>query len=155
MQLPPRAILRSIDDWAVIFFKDALFSKDAPPHFYVIIPIDQDVSYVVCIITSQIRKKKAYYQRANPKALRSLVHVDQDMLPFLSGPSLVECNKAELLSVEELTKRVHANEGLEIKDRNIPTPLKRDIASAILQSPLVVPKLKKQLKQLLKARKSI
>jgi hypothetical protein len=50
-----------------------------------------------------------------------------------------------LLSIEELEKRVNHEKGLNIETQQIPSELKQRIKSAIINSPLVSPAIKKHL----------
>jgi hypothetical protein len=61
--------------------------------------------------------------------------------------SIIECNQAEFLSKEELIKRIDPNGPCAIKDRKIPSYLKRDVCRAIIQSPLIALYVKKFIKE--------
>jgi len=50
-----------------------------------------------------------------------------------------------LLSIEELEKKVNRERGLNIEAQQIPSELKQRINSAIINSPLVSPAIKKHL----------
>jgi hypothetical protein len=148
MDLPPEVLLNSIRDFCVIYFKDKQHSKDAPPHFYVTFPIKDDLTPIICIITSQVKTQREYYRRVNPKAGKCLIPVSNDIFSFLDRDkkSVIDCNKAELLSKEELRKRIAPSVPLKIKEKIIPSYLKRDICGAIIQSPLIAPFIKKIIK---------
>ena len=141
MQLPPEVLLNSIKDFCVIYFKDKQHSKDAPPHFYVTFPIKDELTLIICIITSQVKTQREYYRRVNPKAENCLIPVTNDIFSFLDRgkKSVIDCNKAELLSKEELRKRIASDVPLEIKEKTIPSYLKREVCSAIIRSPLIAP----------------
>ena len=100
------------------------------------------------IITSQIEKRVEYYRKTNPKALRSLVEISNDIFDFLTKESIIDCNHMELLSREELIKRIDPAVPCQIKTRpgEMPRFLKRKIFSAIDQSPLLSPATKKIIK---------
>jgi len=148
MDLPPEVLLSSIRDFCVIYFKDKQHTKDAPPHFYVTFPIKDDLTLIICIITSQVKTQREYYRRVNPKAENCLIPVTNDIFSFLDRgkKSVIECNKAELLSKEELGKRIDPYFPLKIKEKTIPSYLKKDVCSAIIQSPLIAPFIKKIIK---------
>lgn len=148
MHLPPEVLLNSIKDFCVIYFKDKQHSKDAPPHFYVTFPIKDELTLIICIITSQVKTQREYYRRVNPKAENCLIQVTNDIFSFLDRgkKSVIDCNKAELLSKEELRKRIASDVSLEIKERTIPSYLKREVCSAITRSPLIAPFIRKIIK---------
>jgi hypothetical protein len=149
MDLPPAVLLNSIKDFCILYFKDVNHAEEAPPHFYITFPIKDDLNLIICIITSQIGSKRKYYKRTNPKAIKSLIPIDSNIFSFLDRKrgSIIECNQAELLSKEELIKRIDPNGPCEIKERKIPSYLKRDVCSAIIQSPLIAPYVKKFIKE--------
>lgn len=147
MKLPPKLILEGIKDFAVLLYKDTQHDIAAPPHFFLIFPITDDPFFAVAIITSQIERKESYYGQANPKALASLVRIGSGTFPFLSRESVIECNQTEMLSVEELTRRIDPKYSLEVKAREIPLSLKKQVLQAITLSPLVPPYIKHLLKQ--------
>ena len=139
MDLPPEVLLNSIRDYCVIYFKDRQHRQDAPPHFYLTFPIKDDLSLIICLITSQVEKQSEYYRRTNTKAEQCLIQVSNDIFAFLDRrkKSVIDCNRAELLSKEELKKRIDPKFPLEIKERKVPSYLKKEIGSAIIQSPLI------------------
>jgi hypothetical protein len=146
MDIPPGVLLNSIKDFCILYFKDAKHAKEAPSHFYVTFPIKDDLSLIICIITSQIESSERHYKRTNPKAVKSLVPIDRNIFSFLNKKSIIDCNQAELLSKEELKKRIDPGGPCEIKEKKVPSYLKKDIGSAIIQSPLIAPYIKKLIK---------
>jgi hypothetical protein len=140
-----RVVLQSIQDWCVLHFKDVTHDRAAPPHWFLTIPVNPGSLFLLCIITSQVEKRAYYYQKINPKAAQSLVRLEARRFPFLPKESLINCNAAELLSIEELEKRVNHEKGLNIETQQIPSELKQRIKSAIINSPLVSPAIKKHL----------
>jgi hypothetical protein len=96
-------------------------------------------------MTSQVEKRAYYYQKINPKAAQSLVRLEARRFPFLPKESLIDCNATELLSIEELKKRINQERGLNIESQQIPSDLKKRINAAIINSPLVSPAIKKHL----------
>ena len=148
MDLPPAVILNTIDNFCILFFKDTRQDPKAPPHFYVIFPVNLALRFSVSIITSQIRKREEYYRKTNTKALRSLVKMNNDIFDFLAKESIIDCNHMELLSKEELIKRIDPSVPCQIKIHSgeMPSFLKREIFSAIDQSPLLSTTTKKIIK---------
>jgi len=143
VDLPLNLIIESLTGFCVCYFKDKRHAPESPPHYYVTVPITDDTSLLLCIITSQVEKKMWYYRNVNVSAISSLVLVDQSSLPFLTKESFIDCNKAELIEKNELIKIVDSKPSLEIKTRDVPDELKRKIISAINKSPLVSPFIKK------------
>ena len=144
-KVPVRVALQSIQDWCVLHFKDVTHDRAAPPHWFLTIPVNPGALFLLCIITSQVEKRAYYYQKINPKAAQSLVRLEARGFPFLLKASLIDCNATELLSIEELEKRVNHERGLNIETQEIPSELKQRIKSAIINSPLVSPIIKKHL----------
>jgi hypothetical protein len=143
IDIPPDVILRSINDWCVIHFKDNYHRLEAPSHWYFTIPINPGSLFTLCIITSQVQRRLHYYERIDPKAAQSLVRLEANSFPFITKESLIDCNKAELLSIEELTKRIDHKIGLNLETQVIDTKLREKILKAILNSPLIPPAIKK------------
>ncbi len=142
---PVRVALQSIQDWCVLHFKDTTHERAAPPHWFLTIPINPGTLFLLCIITSPVEKRAYYYQKINPKAAQSLVRLEARSFPFLTKESLIDCNATELLSIEELEKRVNRERGLDVESQQIPSELKKRIKTAIVNSALVSPALKKHL----------
>jgi hypothetical protein len=142
---PIKVALQSLQDWRVLRFKDVTHDRAAPPHWFLTIPLNPGSLFLLCIITSQVEKRAYYYQKINPKAAQSLVRLEARGFPFLLKESLIDCNATELLSIEELEKRVNHERGLNIETQEIPSELKQRIKSAIINSPLVSPIIKKHL----------
>lgn len=103
----------------------------------------------MCIITSQ-EKRVNFYRKTNKKALKSLVKISNDTFAFLTKESVIDCNRMELLSKEELIKRIDPAGPCEIKtiSEKFPSFLKQEIFSAIDQSPLISPDTKKKIKEI-------
>ena len=149
MDIPPAVILNSINDFCILFFKDAAHDPNAPPHFWVIFPVSLILRFSMCIITSQ-DKRVNFYRKTNAKALKSLVKITNDIFAFLTKESVIDCNRMELLSKEELLKRIDPKGPCEIKaiSEKFPSFLKREIFSAIDQSPLISSDIKKTIKKI-------
>ena len=152
MIIPPEVILNSIDDFSILFFKDSTQDVNAPPHFWVIFPVSPVLRFSISIITSKVEKRKIYYSRTNTKALKALVEIGNDIFSFLDRKieSVIDCNRMELLSKDELKKRIDPSGPCEIKTVNekFPPFLKKNIFSEIDQSPLIPPDIKKAIKNI-------
>jgi hypothetical protein len=145
VDFPPALLIKSIKDWCICHFKDLTHKPQAPPHYYVIIPIFNSDELIICIITSQIEHKKSYYQKKRPEALKSLVFIGKEEFSFLIKDSLIDCNQAEMILREHLIYEIHPNPGFKITERNIPDKIKHEIKEAIQESPLVRRYIKKLL----------
>lgn len=150
MQIPPIVILDSITDFCVLFFKDKTHLDNAPPHFYLTFPVNKDSALIICIFTSQINKRRNYYNAVNKKAVNCLITVNNDIFRFLDREgSIIDCNRAELISKEELIPRIDVTKyNCEIKTRDVPEFLKKDVKTAIIRSPLIEKRLKKIIKEM-------
>ena len=151
ISIPPKIIVESISDFCIFFFKDRNHQPDAPPHFHVVFPINPESGLVVTIITSQVDSRQQYYRRTSKDALDSLVCIDNDIFPFLNRNSIADCNSTELLTKFELVTRIDQSAPYEIKLRALPSFIKKDICAAIRKSPLVSPRLKRMIKDVLKS----
>jgi len=58
VELPPKILIDSINDWCICHYKDKTFNSDAKHHFYVVISVENNKKLITCIITSKIDKKK-------------------------------------------------------------------------------------------------
>jgi hypothetical protein len=149
VKVPDEVIIRTIsNEFCICWFKDLTYGPESLPHFYVCIPIKQKYSLLLCIITKQIQNKRKYYSK-NIKALSALVEVSYNDLYILDREynSVVDCNHAELFTIDELIERIDPEHGIEIKmgKKEIPHYLKIKIIKAIKLSPVVRPHYKKLL----------
>jgi hypothetical protein len=137
---PPKTIIDHITDWCVIWFKDKEFSPEARPHYYIVVPTAIG-NLIVCIVTSQVEKLNHNYYGS---AITALVPISATDFDFIVKPSVINCNKAEMLSRQELLdkfvpgtfKKLHS----PVKD-----DVKAKILAAINVSPLVKPVIRKAL----------
>ena len=136
MDIPLQLDIKFLKGYNVCHFKDIQHDVEAPPHFYITIPCKDDAYLVLCIITSQVERKKDYY-RNNLRALNSLIEIDKNDFSFLSGKSIVDCNTAEYMPRNVLIRKIDSNYGFKIKARNIVKGLKDKLLKGIFESPLV------------------
>ncbi len=146
MDLPPALILDSLSEFSIIFFKDTEHEKDAPPHFYVAFQINQVLRFSIIIITSQIERRRKYY-RTNAKALSALVPIHKGTVSFLPKESILDCNRMEIFSKGEFLKRIHPDVPLQLKAREIPADLVKEILSGIDRSPMISPAIKQKVRE--------
>ena len=132
----------------ICHFKDKAHLKEAPAHFYIIIPTQDDNFMLLCMITSKVEKKIRYYTLTNKKALQSLVYLDKKDLQFLSlDCSVMDCNQSEYIENMELVRRIDEEIGFKIiiEPDKFQEGLKEKIKQAIIVSPLIKPFIKKKL----------
>jgi hypothetical protein len=87
------------------------------------------------------------YYSNRPDAYASLVAVGKSDLPFLSvDPSMINCNNVELVPKADLPSKFDPAYGFEMKLPTVPEELAKRIISAIHNSPVVKPIIKKLLK---------
>jgi len=102
------------------------------------IPSKDGSFFLVAVITSQYDKRVAYYRNTKqPKAIKSLVKINNNEFSFLNKDSFINCNVTEYVSHSELIHRIDETAGFKLYDDTIPAYLRKDIVSAIVQSPLV------------------
>ena len=143
MELPVNLQIDSIDSFCVCHFKHKKHSPSSLSHFYIVIPIKPSSDFIICIITSQLEKKRDFYNRTNQKALKSLVSVNKSIFGFLSKESFIDCNRAELIPKSKFSKIIDDKYSFTIKERKISESIKVEIVKAIKNSPLVIPYIKK------------
>ncbi len=147
IDIPPNLIAETLSGFCVLYFKNLKHSSEAPPHYHISVPINDDSSLLLCYITGEIENRLWYYRKANKEdAISCLVRVDKSILSFLKHESIVECNQPVFVSKQEFDKIIDPNIKLDIKTRDIPKELKREIVKAIKNSPVVKPFIKKLIK---------
>lgn len=130
-------------EFHVYYYKDSTHSAGSPPHYNILIPIQDDSSLLICLITSQLNKKIDYYRnmhntsQTRQRLLKSLVFVGKKELPFLDKDSIIDCNQAVYLTRDEFKKRILYKEEFKIIDKLIPTEIKKNIIAATKNSPLI------------------
>ena len=145
MDVPLSVLAKSLSGFTICHFKDINHDPKAPAHFYVTVPINDDLSLLLCVITSQIENRVRYYHKTNERAIDALVQVDKKDLPFLDKVSVIECNQPVLIRRNEMDKIIDPKHKFKIICRDIPRDLKEKIVSAINKSPIVKPFIKKML----------
>ena len=145
MEIPYTLVIDNLTEFSVCYFKDKNHHAQAPPHFFVVIPIADARNLVISIITSKVEKRARFYDE---KGQSSLVGVSPRNLCCLSKDSIVDCNQAEALSKRELLSRVDPTRGFRIgaSGDQIDPSLKERILNAIKSSPNVKPYIKEYLK---------
>ncbi len=146
MDIPPELVAKTLSGFSVCYFKNEEHQPDAPPHYHITVPINDDSSLLLTVITSQVETRQKYYERTNKEALSSLVTVSKKDLKFLKKKSIVECNQPQLIRKIDFNKIVDPDHDFKIVARDIPNELKEEIVQAIKASPIVKPFIKKMIK---------
>jgi hypothetical protein len=134
--------LGEITDFCIVQFQDKKLQYP-DLHWYIFIPTGSS-HFIIAMITSQGVKRAEYYRRTHkPKALESLVKVSNNEFSFLKEDSVIECNSVEYLDILEIIHRVEEEKGFKIDIERVPAYLKKQVVSAINNSPIVKPLIKK------------
>lgn len=120
-------------------------NPDSPPHYHITVPINDDSSLLLTVITSQTEARQNFCRRTRKEALSSLVTVSKKDLKFLKKTSIVECNQPQLVRKIDFNKIVDPDNDFA---RDIPEELKVGIIKAIKDSPIVKPFIKKMVQWL-------
>lgn len=138
MDIPLEIVIENIDDSfdtsRVYLFKNKDYAKEAPKHYHISIKIKDDNYILLTLITSQVEKKKRFYELSNPILLNGLVFLN-DTINILDKKSCIDCNQPLFLTKEELSAKVDGNiEFIEVK---IDNSLKENVIQAIKNSAMV------------------
>lgn len=134
--------LEKITEFCIARFQDKKL-QNPDVHWYIFIPVGSS-HFLVAMITRQWDNRKEYYKRTlKPKAVDSLVKINNDDFSFLRQDSFVECNQVEYLSAEEIIHRTEEEKGFEIEKERVLAYLRKEVVSAINNSPIVKPFIKK------------
>lgn len=142
VKLPVELLIRSIENPCIAYFKNKNHDRDAPSHFFLIIPNPDCNQFLIVMMTSQIDKLVSRYQKS-PKRdglIASIVHVGCRDFEFLTNPKTsMDCNRAELLTKSELIAVVDPGYEFDIKIRgdNIDFRLVRKTLDAVMGSPVI------------------
>lgn len=124
----------------VLKFKNPSHSEDAPSHYHITIVCD---CKAICIpITSDVNKRKVFYERSNPVARGCLVEVTPGDFSFLRYSSVIDCNQPNVINLAEAKFYYD----VVINRKDFPEKIRRMILKAILKSPLVNLRIKNMLK---------
>lgn len=143
MEFPPDFVAKTLAGFCVCYFKNTTHDPEAPPHYHITVPISDDSSLLLCIITSQIENKVWYYHKTKEAAESSLVLVDKGDLPFLKKASVIDCNQPQLIYKNMFGKLIDPDHKFDVVSRSVPHEIKEKIVKAIKASPIVKPFIKK------------
>lgn len=138
-------------EFSICRFKDNKHSVDAPPHYHIVISLDDGISLVLCIITSQMQKLgRRYINSDHPQCVDSLVPLDQTKFSCITKPCIIDCNQTEIFSIKELAKRIDNSKiefSFEALNNDFGNDLKVQILDAICNSNIVREIIKKRIKK--------
>lgn len=83
MQLPDELLsdhVQKLTGCSILYFKDITHEEGVPPHYHFLIAPSDPSDFVICLITSKVDIREAYYRRMNTRAAGSLVKVDYTTL---------------------------------------------------------------------------
>lgn len=143
MDFPPDFVAKTLAGFCVCYFKNTTHDPEAPPHYHITVPISDDSSLLLCIITSQIENRAWHYHRTKEAAESCLVLIDKGTLSFLKKASVIDCNQPMLIQKNKLGKIIDSAHKFEVVSRGIPKEIKEKIVQAIKASPIVKPFIKK------------
>ena len=142
MKLPISLCIDALEGFSVCHFKDLHHQKEAPAHYYVVIPTVNSAYLIFCLITSKVAKICDYYTKSNPACLKSIVNLKPSNLSFLKCKSIINCNSAQYIHRNAL-KKVIKEDTYDLIVKRIPSDLINIIISAIDSSPMIKPFTKK------------
>jgi len=136
--------LRSIRGFRIVRFQDNGLTNPRP-HDYVLAVIPNESNFLVIIITSKIDERCGYYRRTHkPEAANCLIRINKDNFSFLRLPSAINCNETKHMNLADIIHMIDETAGFRIRDDPVPTYLRREIVSGILQSPMISPFIRKK-----------
>jgi hypothetical protein len=146
LDFPPEYIAGTLTGFCVCYFRNTTHDPEAPPHYHITIPVSDDTSLLLCVITSQVENKARYYQKTNKEALSSVVSVNRSSLVFLKKESVIDCNHPVLVRKNKFNMLVDPDHKFKVVARDVPDEVKEKIIKAIKASPIVKPFIKKMVK---------
>lgn len=144
MDLGEEVLINSISPslTKVYYFVNKEYGLNSKPHYHIAIPTSNGNYLLMVMFTTQINETKELYTTVNRKALHSLIEIKKGTYTFLSKDSLLDCNRTLFKTKEELRAIISK---IEYKDADLTEDLIKEIKTAINESPLVKPIVKKSL----------
>lgn len=138
--IPPDIVINQLiknDQFYLCIFTDISHKPKAAPHFYFFVPVKIKYNLLICMITSQVDKIRNFYI-SNKKASASLINIDKEDLSVIQKESVIDCNNTELLTKQQLIRRIDPKKSIKIVryEKDIPNDLKERIINGIENSPL-------------------
>jgi len=147
LDVPLKIVINNIEDSFEVsklyLFKNKDYDKNAPKHYHISIKVKNDNYVLLTLITSQVDKKKKFYELSNHTLLESLILISNNDIDVLSKESCIDCNQPIFLTTEELLAKIDGD--IEFIDVKIDTNLKRKIVQAIKKSLMVRDEIKEQI----------
>ncbi len=136
------AFLTALNTCGIIRFRDKRLDQSVSEHYYVAIPVDRNMSLLLCIITSQVQKRIDYAKRM--KSIDGLVKVSKKDIPYLDMESIIDCNQTSL--VPKTSEKLY---WLEINTfkmyGELSSAVRNRVFAAIRKSPVVAEAIKQML----------
>lgn len=146
MDFPPNYIADTLSGFSVCYFKNTAHDPEAPLHYHITIPISDESSLLLCLVTSQIENKAWYYHKTNEEAEACLVLVNKNDFAFLKKDSVIDCNQPIFEHKNKFDRLVDPDHKFKVITRDIPDDVKEKIIKAIKDSPIVKGFIKKMIK---------
>jgi len=139
--------LKSLTGFRIALYQDNTLHHPGL-HWYIMIRIKNDDSFITAMITSQKTRRRQYYRDSpQPKAAECLVEINNNDFVFLTKESAINCNEAKLFSIDELIPTIDETSGFKLEEERVEAYLRKEIVSAILKSPLTPPIVKRLAKE--------
>ena len=139
--------------FCLVHFRDVTHGENAPGHFWVSISAGNDRHLLLSIVTTQMAKlERRYLQENIESALDCLVPLSNSDFDEIKKPCIINCNTTMFLTTQELVERVDTtyhsaaskrNFDFIHNDEDFDHELKVRILSAIRNSPVIMPEVKK------------
>lgn len=142
MEFAPSIQVEVCPSFCVCYFRDINKPKEPEPHYRVVVPTNDKSARLFLIITdeahqAEIEELYSIPEKDKARKLKSVLHVNRTKMPLLKYDSLIDCNKAELINLKELDRRVDPKHGFKIKTSDVSPKLQWEIKMAIRNSPIV------------------
>lgn len=126
----------------IYHFKNNLFNEDAPAHYHISVPLNDDEYLLLVFTTSKATEKKEHYKN-KPDLLNSLITLKAGELDFLTASeSVIDCNRPLFYTKAELETIIPTINFIKC---SIPDSLIKEIKTKITNSTMVKPLIKKKI----------
>lgn len=139
MDLPLNLVIQSIEDTLksnkIYLFKNKNYDTNSPSHYHIALSTKDKKYIVLSMITSQVDKKKKYYNMLDKGLSKNVISISSDEINMLDKNSCIDCNQPMYLTNEELFALV--KDEIKFIDIQIDNVLKNKIINAIKESDMV------------------
>lgn len=126
----------------IYHFKNNSFNEDAPAHYHISVPLNDDEYLLLVFTTSKATEKKEHY-KDKPGLLNSLITLKAGELDFLTAQeSVIDCNRPIFHTKAELESIIPTIDFIKC---HIPNSLIEEIKTKIIASTMVKPHIKKKI----------